>query len=224
MRSHVLVVAIGLALGGCASLAGYPDNPISLDSELVALNYYFSPARIAEYQSAPTDDARRKSRNDIAYGQMAAYDAEFSQFQQRVNAEGGATDTAFDFVGLTLTAIGASPVATVTKTTVSAAATAVNGGRTSIDKNIYYSKTLPALFAQMEANRLTIRTSIVANLTTKSSTEYPLGAALSDLQTYRDAGSIPGAISGVTKNAGLQSTMMRAQLLCFSGVKAAPAC
>jgi hypothetical protein len=218
MLSRVLLVGVGLTLGGCASLAGYPDNPISVDSDVLALNYYFNAARIAEYQGLQTEAARLKMRNDIAYGRMAAYDAEFSQFQQRVNAEGGFTDTAFDFTSLTLTAIGASPVATVTKTTVSAAATAVNGGRTSIDKNIFYDKTLPALFAQMEANRLTVRTSIVTSLTKLDTTTYPLGAALSDLETYRDAGSLPGAISGVTKSAGNQSFAMQARLMCLRGL------
>jgi hypothetical protein len=216
MCGRVFCLLFAIALGGCASLSGYPDNPVTVQKDVQALSVYFDPTKITDYQNQTDPTIRQMKRNDIAYGRMAAYDAEFSQFQQSLNAEGGFTDTAFDFTSLTLTAIGASPVATVTKTTVSAAATAVNGGRTSIDKNIYYSKTLPVLFAQMEANRATVRAIIIKGLSGKDA-DYPLGAALSDLETYRDAGSLPGAISGVANNAGDQKTQAQMAIMRLRG-------
>jgi hypothetical protein len=65
---------------------------------------------------------------------------------------------------------------------------------------------MPALLAQMEANRAKILSDIKNQLTSPDST-YPLAAAIIDLNAYKEAGSVPGAISLVSQSAAkIEST------------------
>jgi hypothetical protein len=217
-RSVLLVIAVAFLTSACAALGGYPNNPTTTKDEMKALSAYFDPAEILQYKTMPAGAARQAFRDEVVYGRLAAYDIEFSQFQQDINAERGLTDTTGDLTTLTLTALGATGLEAGTKTALSAAATAVNGGKASVDKNIFYDQTLPVLFAQMAANRATIRYTIEKGLSVpppSGDASYPLTAALVDLAAYRDAGSIPGAITGVAVAAGAQKAHFQGALIAL---------
>jgi hypothetical protein len=218
MLQRVLPIALACLTTGCASVQGYPDNPTSIAKDLTALDMYFDPAQIIAYSNMPMGLAREAKRNEIIYGRMAAYDIEFAKFQQDINAERDLTDTAGDLTTLVLTALGASLASTATKTALAASATAVNGGKASIDKNVFYNKTLPALFAQMDGSRTTLRLSIEAGIAA-GDVKYPLTKGLADLALYRDAGSLPGAISNISTTAGAQKDKAQSQILALRGVK-----
>jgi hypothetical protein len=98
------------------------------------------------------------------------------------------------------------------------AATAVVGGATSkailgaisggiigakgiMDKDIFYSKTMPALLSQMEAQRKTQLVKIRSGLQ-RPVDEYPLSEALIDIEEYYKAGSIPAAVQGIIEQSG----------------------
>jgi hypothetical protein len=74
------------------------------------------------------------------------------------------------------------------------------GANTAINKDLYYQKTIPALLAQMEANRLKAKLHILQGLAQPDS-KYSLMLAYTDLDSYKSAGSIPAAISSVTQDA-----------------------
>ena len=66
---------------------GYPDNPVDVTTDL-ALKGYFDASAIAAYHNMlPGDPARAALRNEIIYGRVAAYDVEFTDFQQKLNRE-----------------------------------------------------------------------------------------------------------------------------------------
>ena len=215
---NLLIVALAQSAVACSSVSGYPDNPTNVASDLTALNAYFDPKEIIAYSAIPISPAREAKRNEIIYGRMAAYDIEFAKFQQDINAERGLTDTVGDLTTLTLTALGATLASSATKTAVSAAATAVNGGKASIDKNVFYDKTLPVLFSQMDANRTTIRLAIETGMV-QGDVKYPLTKGLADLTAYRDAGSIPGAVSAISISSGQQKAQVQRALFSLNGVK-----
>jgi len=87
---------------------------------------------------------------------------------------------------------------------LSAASAAVTGIKGSIDKKLFFEQTMPALFAQMLAKRKAVLVNIRSGLT-RSTSLYPLHQGLADLEEYRYAGTIPGAISSVVEAAGAQS-------------------
>src|SRR5262249_20919533 len=74
------------------------------------------------------------------------------------------------------------------------------GANTAINKDLFYQNTIVALLAQMEANRTRARIPIVHGLTLPDA-QYTLLQAYIDLDAYKNAGSIPGALSVITKNA-----------------------
>jgi hypothetical protein len=87
-----------------------------------------------------------------------------------------------------------------TKAALGAASTGIIGANAAINKDLYYQKTIPALLTQMEANRLKAKLPIAQGLTQPDS-KYSLLKAYIDLDAYKDAGSMPAAISSITQSA-----------------------
>ncbi len=86
------------------------------------------------------------------------------------------------------------------KAALGAAITGVTGAKVSFDKNAYFAKTLPALVASMQASRKEVLLRIRKGLELGDD-KYPLTQALVDLEDYYNAGTIPGAITGITASA-----------------------
>jgi hypothetical protein len=150
---------------------------------------------------------------------VAAYDVQYSKFQEDINRERTLTDTVGDLTSLTLTALGASLGAVSTKTALAASATAVTGAKASFDKNLFYDKTLPVLFAQMDANRAAVLVRIEAGAALPDA-QYPLTRALADLNAYREAGSIPGALAGIAQAAGQKQQQALRAIYAMRGIAA----
>ena len=213
MRSSAVpLVLLAIACAGCAASGGYPDYPVNVEVDQAVLRYYFEPSTIQLYLSAPAG-GRGAIRNEIIYGRIAAYDIEYAKFQQDISRERSLTDTTGDITALVLNALGASLVSNATKTALAASSAAVTGSKLAIDRNIFYERTMPALFAQMDANRAEALVRIEGG-TTLPDSQYPLTKAFVDLNAYREAGSLPGALSAITHAAGLKKEA--AQTVLFS--------
>jgi len=94
---------------------------------------------------------------------------------------------------------------------LSAATAGIAGTRAAYEKEVLAQQTLPALDTAMHAQRDTIAAAIERNLT-KTSTEYPLAAALSDLSAYYAAGTVLGALNGVTRVVGTEAAAAQNEL------------
>jgi hypothetical protein len=192
-----------LLLGGCASFTGYPEDPVPGSSDLPALRDYFDPQRIVEYDRLTDPQQRRQMRDAVVWGRISAYDVKFRQFRKKLASETNGTNVGSDITTLILSGVGATTGTAGTKSALAAATNVVTGAKGSLSKNLFYEKTLPALFTQMDANRTKVLARITKGLST-SDAEYPLQLALLDLSAYADAGSIPGAIAGVTEQAAME--------------------
>lgn len=188
-------------LVACAPIQGYPADPENTDATLTALAPYFNG--IAETDYLTTTDAilRTAKRTGIVLARMRAYDIEFSDFERRLYGDGNGVTLGSDLVGLVLAGLTATTGNAATKSALGAASAGVIGAKAAIDKDLYYQKTIPALLAQMEADRLSALLPITAGLKL-SDANYPLMQAYIDLDAYKNAGSIPAAINAVNKNAG----------------------
>jgi hypothetical protein len=138
---------------------------------------------------------------------MLAYDLTYSTFKRSLAADANSITTGADLLGLALAALVATTGNATTKAALGAAATGVLGAKGVINTNLYFQRTLPALLAQMDANRARAKRVIILGLR-QPDAEYPLQQALIDLDTLRDSGGIPGAISGITQSA--EEAKMRA--------------
>jgi hypothetical protein len=200
---YILVAIIWTAsLTACASLSGYPedpDNKATLDS--LQAKYFGLCSEEAEYNKLdPADPRRRAMRDEIVLSRMRAYDIEFSRFQRLLYGAGASVALGSDLAIGVLGGLGAVTGGAATKSALSAASGGIVGAQGNVNKDLYYQKTLPALIAQMEANRVKVKQAIFEGLKLPDA-QYPLQRAESDLADLNDAGSIPNAISNITQSA-----------------------
>src|SRR5262249_28286306 len=215
-KRFIVLAIVACCTAGCASSGGYPDNPTDAAADLGALRIYFYPEIISQYFATPVGTSRKALRNEIIYARLAAYDIEYAKFQQAIYSERTLTDTTGDLTILVLSALGASLASTATKTALAASVTAVGGAKASIDKNLFYDRTLPALFAQMDANRAKALVGI-EGCAADFDDRCPLTKAIVLLNAYREAGSLPGAVSGIALSAGIQRDNAMAQIQKIRG-------
>jgi hypothetical protein len=130
-----------------------------------------------------------------------AIDLYFGQFQQDLFREGVGSGIATDWITLALAGAGAVAGNAGTKAALAAAAAGIIGAKAAFDKNVFFDKTMPALLAQMVALRKTVLVRIQAGLS-QGIDRYPLTQALIDLEDYYNAGTIPGALTGIVEGAG----------------------
>jgi hypothetical protein len=208
-RNAVFKTGIGLTvaawfslLAGCAPVIGYPNDPENTDQTLANLQPYFNGVKEADYlATAPSDAVLRKQLRDaIIFARMRAYDIEFADFERRLYGDGNGVTLGSDLVGLVLAGLTATTGNATTKSALGAASAGVIGAKSAIDKDLYYQKTIPALLAQMEADRLKALEPITEGMK-QSDADYPLMQAYIDLDTYKIAGSVPGAINAVNQSA-----------------------
>jgi hypothetical protein len=210
----VFALSVCLLLGGCSSFTGYPDEPVPPKSDLPALVGYFDPQRIIEYNATGDPQTRRRLRDAIVWGRISAYDVMFREFRKKLTAEANGTNVGSDLTVLILAGLGATTGTAATKAALAAASTGVVGAKGVISKNLFYEKALPALFSQMDAGRTKVLARILQGLSNDDAT-YPLPLALIDLSSYADAGSVPGAIAGVTEQAALEKAKAEIDVSAF---------
>src|SRR6185436_14302547 len=100
----------------------------------------------------------------IVRARVFAIDVNYHDFERSLSSEQKMFAVGSDLVVLGLAGAGTLAKSTRTKTRLAAFSAGVLGARESIDKEIYYNKTLPAIVAQMQASRRTVYANIVAGL------------------------------------------------------------
>jgi hypothetical protein len=200
-----LAIAVGLCAGmlsGCASLEGYPKDPENTSRTMTNLQVDFDgTAEQDYYKAAATDEARTPLRNTIIIARLRGYNIEFSRFERELLGYSNSLSIGSDLVALTLGGLTSTVGSAGTKAALGAASNGIIGANSAINKDLYFQKTIPALIAQMEANRAKKLLTIIQAMQLPDS-KYSLAAALSDLDAYRDSGSIPDAVSSITQSAG----------------------
>lgn len=200
-----LCASMALAAAGCSSGKGGPDRPISIDDDVVRVKS-LTEFDLADFHTLPPT-RQASARNHIVTARMYVADMEYHHYETRLTREmqeEGLLATAAS-LGLTTTAT-LVPVAQ-TKTLLSGIATAVTGmDKAYIEKQLL-SNTMQALQTQMRADRKTQAGVIYAKLfrgagNARSLTpieEYTLPMALSDADSYYQAGTLSSALIGLSK-------------------------
>ncbi len=209
-----LSIWISTLLAGCASLSGHPSRSEDVKARMDDLRArYFEHGTkdatdtnvIEKYRAGNLDNgsSKRSVRDDIVYGRMELYDLEYSIFRKTVYTEGTGSNLALDVLGVGVGAAGAAVTGADASRILSAISGGISGTATSLNKNLYYERTLPAILAHMNANREAVRADIYASLQASDENVYPLGRALVDLERFFAAGTIPGAVESIVKEAGV---------------------
>ncbi len=206
-------------LPACDSFRG-AQQPIDAPATVVASATRFSPDEaIVTFYSA-SDVARngltrRQYRDQIVTLRLLAIDARYQAFVQELRGARAGIGLGADLVTLVLGGLGTFVTGGNTQAVLAAGTAVVAGARTSFDKNLFYDQTLPAIVAQMDAERnkqlLVIRTGL-----SKADDVYALPDALFDLSQLERLGSIETAIKRITESATAQAKKTSEELQTFT--------
>lgn len=203
--------AFALMLGGCETMEGYPSDPASTD-ELTMLQKQYFPANPncaaadasgsleCQYYAA-SGAARQALRDKIVYGRLHVYDVEFSLFVRALSANNNYLSVGSDLTALAFAGLATTTGTAATKSALAAVSSGVLAANGAVNKDLFYQKTVPAIVAQMAADRSKVEAVILTGIG-KSDAEYPLARAQLDLDTLNDAGSLNAAVVTITHDAG----------------------
>lgn len=214
----LLAALLALLLTAGCTTAGAPQAPVTsftARSDLDALKARFASATsITDYYSQPET---RERRNQFIAGRLVLYDLAYvdwvSRFRFGRAAESTILDTATLGIGQAITLFGGAR----TKEVLGAIGAAISGTRSSYEKNFFDEQAAGAVAAQMNAERKAALIPIMAG-TRAGIEEYPMIAALTDLNAYQAAGTIDGALSGIHRDAGIKEAASLARLERYRAV------
>jgi hypothetical protein len=189
-----------LSVYGCAAIAGYPRDPENSSATLKVLKPYFDPAKDAQYAALNDATQKRAMRDIIVFSRVRSYDIEFAEYEKALWGTGNSVTLGGDLLVLALGGLATTATRTSAKTAYAAAATGVVGGGAAISRDLYFQRTLPALLAQMEANRAKVKLRILSGIK-QSDTDYSLPLAELDLGDLKNAGGLPAAVGSITQAA-----------------------
>jgi hypothetical protein len=193
-------------LAGCSTLAGYPSNFQDNDAVLGA-DKPFLAADVRANGDAPLDSQRggltqRQYRDTVVYRRIEVIDIHYYDFESKLTGSYNGLDAGADLTGLILSGFGATTGNAATKAALAAASAGVIGAKATVNTDIFYQKTLPALVSEMRAGRQAALATIKTGLTLPV-TQYSIDQALDDINSYYIAGTLPSAVAQVTAQAGV---------------------
>lgn len=101
------------------------------------------------------------------------------------------------------------------------ALTAFRGGRRSADLNFYKDQSTPILISKMDGNRAKVRATIISREGDEVD-KYPIGAAISDIVDYYNAGTLVRAFTELAKDTAVQTKQSEDKVLELKGVQITP--
>jgi hypothetical protein len=189
------ITAIAVTLSGC-SISGAPDLA---EYRSFASSYFttgYGAAAIDDYRGSADDFTRAARRNSIVLSAIGSIDLKYQDYVSSLTRESQTVPFATTLLSLSLSGAGTLVGSAAAKTTLAAVDTGVKGAKAAYDKDILSEKTIQFLQKQMRANRNTVRTRILQNLT-RDTRSYPLELALIDVNDYAAAGTIGAGLIGI---------------------------
>lgn len=200
-RVAFAALGLGLALSACSSIDGAPSRAVDLDTELESLRAGFGPATIAAYNAAVDNPTERRTwRDEIINSRISFADLSFNAFRRAIRREGISTNVGRDMITIGLGAAGALSTGGMSQI-LSAVSGGVVGATESINRNMFFDQTMPALINAMEASRKVVLARLVLGMD-QPDAQYSLSAARIELENYFQAGTLDGAISSIEQASG----------------------
>jgi hypothetical protein len=188
LRSLIGVIMVAPLVSGCfwASM-GEPDRVYSVADETAGYkNYFDDPQTVWRDYNAARD--KTLFRNDFISARMYLIDMQYTNYESQLTHEGQGIDFGTKIAsGVLTTTSGLIPVL-YTSHALADAATFVNGVDTAYNDKILRTQIIQNVEASMRIARHDQAAVILANMKCDVSV-YPIGLALSDLETYYRAGT-----------------------------------
>ena len=192
----LLGLATALLLGGCAAFDGYPKRVTEPDSDIAELKSQLDATAIRNCLQAPD----LACRNRIIGARMYATDIRFSQFEEALfrDTRSGGFNATLATLGLTTAAAASTGGAAQALSGLSAL---IIGGREAFQKEVLSERTVIAIHTAMRARRAEVALRLRGGMQ-QPVARYTLESALGDLDAYYNAGTVLGALVGITETVG----------------------
>ena len=192
------------ALAACSGIEAAPKPPLAnFEASLAQLQGAYSPGDVVNCLARPlaSQDAVI-CRDKIVQALMIAIDLRYEEFEI-----GFFDANRYASFGGTLAVLGLTTAGAVvsggTSQLLSAAAAGVTGAKEAFKREVLAEQTSVALLTAMRTQRDQVGLNIRLGLR-RDATQYPLGVALADVSAYYRAGTIVGALTGVTQAVGVE--------------------
>jgi hypothetical protein len=210
-RRILTLCAISFALSACATMRGAQDPLPELRPSTPA-----TPVATALDNFYSADNAKRGGLSQYAYRNLIIrqyqqrLEGQYGKFIDQLNTGDRGTALGFDLLQLGLAgATGLVKQSLVEELAVASTVTA--GARTSIDKRVFYDRTISTLIATMDAERTRIKADIAGKRRLLPS-QYSLDDAFDDLDRLAEAGNINRAFGRLARNAEEDRAAAQARL------------
>jgi hypothetical protein len=189
-----------LATGACASFDAMPRPIFDVQTAVGIPPDYQMAAALERMDRTDNPVAKKELRNRTIALYLAAADARYREFRVGLsrNVKGANLGLGLSVLALT----GAGSIAKGAANELSAAASGASGAQATMNKELYFEKTLPAIVSAMETNRLRQRANIMRRLRDDDVIQYPLEQAFADIGDYQLATNLDNAIQQITTAAG----------------------
>jgi hypothetical protein len=195
-----------LMLAGCLPSSGTPDRlyPVASEMNFVRTTQEYLVDRYNTFVfSAPAQ--AKLIRNEIIADRMYAIDVQYTEYESNLTRErqevGFGTLATAGALGTASTLV--TPV--VTKSVLSGLSTLTLATKGHYDSEVLLAQTIQTIQKQMRASRNLIAANISAKLV-KGVADYPLAAALSDLEDYYNAGTLTTGVIDTSTTVGIQES------------------
>lgn len=188
-------IAALMLLAGCASVRGSQELLTSADLDR---HPAICPSEKQLTDTHPTE-TKGQYRDRIIMACTKAINFKFGQFVQELSTESGLANLGTDLLSQTLsTAASVVDGADLAKKLAAGSALSLGIGST-INKDLFYKQTLPAIVASMEARRDKVLTGIAKSQNADPEAKvYTLARAGNDLDMLQQAGSLSAAVRELT--------------------------
>jgi len=155
---------------------------------------------------------KTKCRNKIIGELIVFIDLQYNQFRADLYFSNVSTGFVSDLAGIGLGTAGALSPTIAAKNTLAVLTAGISGARVSYSKEVMFDQTMPAYINQMDNDRKKMMDAFKTN-TALPYDKYPLSQALTDVNAYFLAGTLPGAIYSLTNNAASKTATASPQTL-----------
>jgi hypothetical protein len=202
---------MALSLQGCATLRGSQDSLAELRPSAAAVPVTEALQNFASSDASDRAGLTKRDYRDMVIREYSQrIEGKYNAFVDQLYSGDRSTALAFDLAQLGLAAA-TGLVAQSAVDELSAASTVAAGARASIDKRVFYDRTIGALIASMDAERATILADI-ARKRRLPATEYSLNDAFDDLNRLANAGNVNRAFGRLNRVAEADRAAAQARL------------
>ena len=165
-------------------------------------------AYFSETGTTDGDEQKRRSyREQVVRLELEVADGLYYKWSNGLFARAGFTTTTLDIAAPALSSAAGIVTNTAAKV-LSALSTTASASNAAIQKDIFQQQAINALFAASDANRATIRNTILLGLQTPTS-KYSLTQAETDVGDYIRAGTLLGSLEVIQQTSGNAKTAVQ---------------